>query len=414
MIDKTRQLIILQKILSSKDFKASEKYNALLTYLVKASLEQKRPKEYSIAVDVFGRDKSFNPAEDTIVRYYMHRLRQKIKNYYEHEGRNDEVWLSIPKGHYEVKFIPRPEIEDEKEAESSPWNRLVFILLIFSLLISTYLYIQNSHLEAGKFSGSPVAIAADDPFWSSFFDNSYQTTLLIGDHFLYKEKEENRDKFIVDYRINNTQDFTRYKNERPGRQLEKMEQGSLPLNSIYNLNDLSRVFYSFNRKINIKLTSVYMSSQFDVADIAGQNIIYIGGFRNLRKFNYILENIGVTYRYSEKDIWRGTISIETDGNDKPLVFKSEKLKDGYYTDLGVIARVRGSKMENYLILAGFAYPAQIDVVRIMSNSSTLKRIYEQSGYREKQFPDKFIMVVQVDGLEYSALDWRVKYFKALE
>lgn len=414
MIDKTRQLIILQKILSSKDFKSSEKYNALLTYLVKASLEQKRPKEYSIAVDVFGRDKSFNPAEDTIVRYYMHRLRQKIKNYYEHEGRNDEVWLSIPKGHYEVKFIPRPEIEDEKETESSSWNRLVFILLIFSLAISTYLYIRNSRLETGKLSGSPVAIAADDPFWSSFFDNSYQTTLLIGDHFLYKETEENRDKFIVDYRINNTKDFTRYKNERPGRQLEKMEQGSLPLNSIYNLNDLSRVFYSFNRKINIKLTSVYMSSQFDVADIAGQNIIYIGGFRNLRKFNYILENIGVTYRYSEKDIWRGTISIETEGKDKPLVFKSEKLKDGYYTDLGVIARVRGSKMENYLILAGFAYPAQIDVVRIMSNSSTLKQIYEQSGYREKQFPDKFIMVVQVDGLEYSALDWRVKYFKALE
>jgi len=343
----------------------------------------------------------------------MYRLRQKITAYYEQDGQNDEVWLTIPKGHYDVKFIPRPKHKKKSRRAHLFGNRIYILLLIISMGVSFYFYFQYARLKEVAGVHPDMAIAHDDPFWSSFFDNSLPTTLLIGDHFLYKEKEQDRDKFIVDYRINTNGEFVRYKKAHPDKKLEKMEQGSLPLNSIFNLNDLSRVLHSFNRKVNIKLTSVAMSSQFDVTDIAGQNIIYIGGFRNLRKFNFVLENIGLSYKYSDEDIWRGTISIRDEKSKDPIMFKSEKLKDGYYTDLGVIARVRGSKMENYLILAGFAYPAQIDIVRIISNSITLKKIYEQTGYRNKSFPSEFIMVVQVDGLEYSALDWRVKYFKPL-
>ena len=34
---------------------------------------------------------------------------EDIRIHYLDEGKNDETWLFIPKGHYEVKFQPKPK-----------------------------------------------------------------------------------------------------------------------------------------------------------------------------------------------------------------------------------------------------------------------------------------------------------------
>ena len=109
MVDNELKYSILQKIVESKPFVNSKKYITLLTYLLDSSIDGNVPKEYTIAIDVFERTKSFNQSEDTIVRYYMHRLRQKIDKYYKEEGREDEIRMVIPKGHYEVKFLQKPK-----------------------------------------------------------------------------------------------------------------------------------------------------------------------------------------------------------------------------------------------------------------------------------------------------------------
>src|SRR5205823_2435530 len=57
------------------------------------------------AVDVFGRKESFDPRLDPIVRVEASRLRSKMKQYMETEGRHDPLVIMIPKGHYVPTII---------------------------------------------------------------------------------------------------------------------------------------------------------------------------------------------------------------------------------------------------------------------------------------------------------------------
>ena len=415
MIDNSLKIKILGKITSSTAFQNSDKYSTLLTYLVESTIKGKIPKEYSIAIDVFDKDKNFNPSEDTIVRYYIHQLRKKINDYYETEGKNDEFWLVIPKGHYEVKFQPKPKAVKAIKKPDSPLIYVLIILLISAFAAGGGYFYKYYHLKRNsRIISEPIN--TNDPIWSDFFANDFPTVLLIGNHFLYQEydNELQRYRFIIDHKITTENEYKDFIKNHPDRNLIKSDQGSLPLNSIFNLNDLCHVFYSFNKTVDIELSSVYMASQFDLTNINDRNIIYIGGFRNLRKFNYIMDKIPVSYKYSKKDFWRGKIIIPDDKTDSLVTFQSTDLKDGHYSDLGFIAKVPGNKQENYLILAGFAYPAQIEVVRMLSQNIGLSKIYEQTNDKYETFPDYSFMVIEVLGLEYSALESKVIYFKEIK
>lgn len=64
--------------------------------------------EYNIATDVFDRSKtSFNAGEDAIVRVEAHRLRKRLNEYYENDGKDHPIQLSIPPGTYVPVFTRR-------------------------------------------------------------------------------------------------------------------------------------------------------------------------------------------------------------------------------------------------------------------------------------------------------------------
>jgi hypothetical protein len=66
--------------------------------------------EYNIATEVFGRSKTaFDAGEDAIARVEAHRLRKKLKEFYETSGKDHAVQLSIPTGTYVPLFIHRAE-----------------------------------------------------------------------------------------------------------------------------------------------------------------------------------------------------------------------------------------------------------------------------------------------------------------
>ncbi|MGD0830895.1 MAG: malectin domain-containing carbohydrate-binding protein [Terracidiphilus sp.] len=66
--------------------------------------------EYNIATEVFGRSKTtFDAGEDAIARVEAHRLRKKLKEFYENSGKDHTVKLTIPTGTYVPLFIHRAE-----------------------------------------------------------------------------------------------------------------------------------------------------------------------------------------------------------------------------------------------------------------------------------------------------------------
>ena len=90
--------------------------------------------EYNIATEVFGRSKTvFDSGEDAIARVEAHRLRKRLKEYYENGGKDRPIHVSIPPGTYVPVFTrrtailsqePVPNIESRNQSENpaSPQN----------------------------------------------------------------------------------------------------------------------------------------------------------------------------------------------------------------------------------------------------------------------------------------------------
>lgn len=107
----------LHRILSSPDFEATEREHRFLAYITEETLAGRgnRIKAYSIAVEVFGREASFDAQNDPIVRIAAGHLRRALERYYLTGGRGDPIVISIPKGCYVPTFAfaePQPVSQD--------------------------------------------------------------------------------------------------------------------------------------------------------------------------------------------------------------------------------------------------------------------------------------------------------------
>lgn len=115
----------LERILKSAEFDATDRERRFLSYVVDETLagRSSRIKAYSIAVEVFGRDASFDPQADPIVRVEAGHLRRAIERYYLTAGQTDPILITIPKGGYVPNFslrsMPRP-VEEEPAATPAP------------------------------------------------------------------------------------------------------------------------------------------------------------------------------------------------------------------------------------------------------------------------------------------------------
>jgi len=81
-------------------------------------------KEYQIGVEVLGRPATFDPAEDAAARVEAHRLRKRLREFYETEGRSHTLRIEVPLGHYAVAFRPitaePPTEAGQDEVRSGP------------------------------------------------------------------------------------------------------------------------------------------------------------------------------------------------------------------------------------------------------------------------------------------------------
>jgi len=65
---------------------------------------QQFTKERDIAIQVFGKDETFDPTLDSTVRIHTGRLRERLMAYYASVGQKDSIVAEIPKDHYAVVF----------------------------------------------------------------------------------------------------------------------------------------------------------------------------------------------------------------------------------------------------------------------------------------------------------------------
>src|SRR6478736_6014393 len=126
----------LQSVLQSQSFARSPGLSRLLSYLCDKVIagESSQIKEYSVALDVFGRQDSFDQDTDSIVRVQANRLRKRLAEYYRGEGASHALRIAIPIGQYVPSFerVETPTeppgtsvlTEETRSAESAPARTL--------------------------------------------------------------------------------------------------------------------------------------------------------------------------------------------------------------------------------------------------------------------------------------------------
>lgn len=102
----------LERILTSPHFAAAEGARRLLRFIVEEALAGRadRLKEYTLAVDVFGRGPSFDSKTNPAVRVEASRLRRRLEHYYLTLGREDPVLIELPRGGYVPAFLPHADV----------------------------------------------------------------------------------------------------------------------------------------------------------------------------------------------------------------------------------------------------------------------------------------------------------------
>jgi Malectin domain len=97
----------VQHLLASGIFERSPGLAQLFSFVCNKYFEGKAAevKEYNLAVEALGRSASFDQKKDAIVRVQFHRLRDRLKEYYQSEGAARPLRIEIPQGQYIPQFV---------------------------------------------------------------------------------------------------------------------------------------------------------------------------------------------------------------------------------------------------------------------------------------------------------------------
>jgi serine/threonine-protein kinase len=106
----------LERILASRAFRRADRLKRFLTFVVEETVAGRgeRLKEFVVGMEVFGRDSTFDPPTDPIVRVQARRLRAQLTRYYREEGLEDDLLIDLPKGGYAPTFGPVKAAEPQR------------------------------------------------------------------------------------------------------------------------------------------------------------------------------------------------------------------------------------------------------------------------------------------------------------
>ena len=402
----------LQKVLTSEHMEKSEASQRLLRYLAERALREETPKETEIAIDVFGRDASFNSAEESLVRVAVRALRRRLNDYYTGAGQQDEVHFDVPKGGYRLVWLPRAAAQTPTDAApaqipESPqpaphtapaaelatpvprnswvraWAIAATALLTVSVVVNSYLWLDRNTLPVDPAS----AEIARSPLWSGIIDSNRPLMLVLGDGFMYTNVDPltGRVQLIRDRAINSSEELRVFLAQNPsiapgrGQRYTSMLQKSTAV----GMASVLRLVSHPGRQIEVRARD-----DLQVDDLQKYDIIYIGPLSRLGPLagHYELQS---RYRYDQQ-----TTAIHD------IVTSKTYLPEGdvtvKHTEYALAARFVGPGGNHIVILTpGARNSGMLLTVRTFTSPSGLKELGKRLRAFRDPLPDSFEALLSV-------------------
>jgi len=398
MISNAEKKEVLKKILGSKTFRNSQTYQNLLKYLVTASINNENLKEYDIAIEIFGKDASFNPAEDPTVRVYISNLRKKLKKYYADEGKHDKIRLAIPSGHYAVTFSHKKS-SNSFTSFFTTQNILAGIILLLLIGIG-YLLLKprgnKQQKQHARFLTSAV--------WSDFTASQNPLLVVLGDDYFFIDTENLQFGIHRYHHINSDSALERLRaQEQSAKNLIQTPYTFTPHLSLLPLNKLLPLFC---KKTSVRFEN---SSKIKTADLLKNDILFLGSFRNLYILREALNNF--LYRVT---LGAGENRFSLKIADSLHTFTLKGFPEIKHSDYCLVRKIPGPKNNTIILFVSFFESGMSSASNYMTNPRTLQKLEKLFKQKYGTMPRYFDCLFKISGLERTALTIRVEYFTKIE
>ena len=148
---------LVRRVASSVTLEKSPRLRAFFLHVCRCATEDKSEEatEQQIGIYVFGRQPSYNPNDDNIVRSQARQLRMKLEHHFVNEGKDEPVVITIPKGQYlpvfEARFKESPAQPVVLVPADGKPRRLKYVLVGAAVLFSLgFAWLGYRWFESGR------------------------------------------------------------------------------------------------------------------------------------------------------------------------------------------------------------------------------------------------------------------------
>jgi hypothetical protein len=359
----------------------------LFAYLVARALTGEVPKEFDIAVDVFGKDTGYRDGGDAQIRVWIYRLRSRLERYYAGRGQNDPFRIAIPKGTYKLEAKEHragtTSVPDRAVRLPGPADRALALVFVLAIVVSATVYYAIRSSDASLVSNS---------VWSGVADSKLPIIIVVGDHFFFGEPDS--PIRIRDIRINSHEELRHSAEYRSNPDLVFDTLSYLPKSAAFSLPTILPRVSATKRNFTLKLASELTPEDLRVADI-----VFIGFIRSM----------GVLGEYYSKissfDVQPPYLQVVRTETGESFT-RSGPLPQSN-TDYGLFARFEGPTGNQIVLFSGIGDPGVLATARALNGAEGIRQIEQMVASNAIDASGNWEALIEVDGHSRTDLDYRL-------
>lgn len=371
----------LEQVLKSNTFSKATTTCILLKFLVESTLQEKEISAITIGIELFG--KKYDPEKsDVNIRVNISHLRKRLKQYYEEEGKNDSVIISIEPGQYKASFTQKESLQKRK--------REPFIAAGAMLILTFALILFNQYRK-------PL-----DRVWKPAIDNKLETTLYLGDVFGYSGPTAfGRKGWHRDSKINSADEFYEMTKTEPEKYADLVpgEFSYVVFENAFNIKPFAQYFTKSDYDFSIRPVA-----DFKIRSIKDRNTIYAGPLFIQSPFNGLFNQLAKKVSLKFEPDGYGQYSLLTDEKEGPkLINMNSRSHEGEYALAASFNGPNNTRHSMFFSNHGMGLTAVVEYFTNVDSLHSFSKRYLQEN-------DEFVCLFFVKGKERTSVSMEMVLF----